>query len=76
MQRHLPEPKRILLAVADGKRRLKQKKLNIFNSAFCCSSPDWERKTPEVCKFSDCVSVSVAFFLAKWTPGFSAEDDR
>ena len=51
----LSEPRRILLAVAYGKRRLKQKKFNIFNSEFCRISPEWEQEKPEVQKFSDSV---------------------
>ena len=45
----LSEPRRILLAFAQGKRLLKQKKFNIFNSVFCRSSGGWERKKKRKC---------------------------
>ena len=41
------ESRCILLAVAHGKCRLKQQKLNIFNTVFCRTSGGRERKKPK-----------------------------
>ena len=67
----LLEPRRILLVVVHGKRRMKQKKFNIFNSVFCCNSAGLERIRLEVREYSNSVFL---FCRAFWQSGVQALD--